>query len=259
VKRGTIFDEDARLYERARPRYPAQLFDDLTAVTGLTEGSRVLEIGCGTGQVTLPLAQRGFDVTALEPGPSLAALTQKKVSAVQNVKVVVTSFENWALPPTPFDAVVAATSFHWIDPEVRVRKSADALRKGGVLATIETHHVAGGDEEFFRLVQDCYERWDPSTPPGLQLPKESEIPRDSTELERSGRFGPATFRDHCWEATYSADEYRDLLLTYSGHRALDREAQRKLLDCIQMLIKSRFGGRVTKRYLFRLRMAERIR
>jgi ubiquinone/menaquinone biosynthesis C-methylase UbiE len=54
------FDDVAERYDRARPGYPAELFDDLAALTGLRAGDRVLEIGPGTGQATLPLARRAL-------------------------------------------------------------------------------------------------------------------------------------------------------------------------------------------------------
>jgi protein-L-isoaspartate O-methyltransferase len=67
------FDQAAGLYGRARPGYPPALFDDLADLTGIRPGSRVLEIGPGTGQATLPLAERGGRVVAVELGPDLAA------------------------------------------------------------------------------------------------------------------------------------------------------------------------------------------
>ena len=62
------FDRAAELYDRARPVAPPEVFDDLVSLCGLEPGSRLLEIGCGTGQATLPLAERGFAVTAIELG-----------------------------------------------------------------------------------------------------------------------------------------------------------------------------------------------
>jgi len=47
------FDTVAALYDRARPRYPSALFDDLADLAGIGSGARVLEIGPGTGQATL--------------------------------------------------------------------------------------------------------------------------------------------------------------------------------------------------------------
>ena len=65
VRLRETFNEDAARYDRARPRYPVQMFDDLAAA-GVAPGARVLEIGCGTGQATVPLAERGCRIVAVE-------------------------------------------------------------------------------------------------------------------------------------------------------------------------------------------------
>jgi len=251
------FGAEAERYDRVRPAYPARLFDDLAELACIGPGCRVLEIGPGTGQATIPLAERGCQLTGVELSADLAAVARRKLSAFPNVSILVAAFEDWPLPSEPFDAVVSATAFHWIDPAMRVTKAADALRPGGVLATIDTHHVAGGSADFFVDVQNCYERWDPATPAALRLPRVDDIPSSSEELDRSGRFGAAVFRRYGWEVSYSTTDYRDLLLTYSGHIALEPAAREGMLDCIGELIESRYGGQITKRYLTELRVAER--
>src|SRR5918912_4072484 len=128
------FEEVPELYERARPLYPPELFDDLVTYAGLEAGSRVLEIGCGTGQATLPLAERGFDVVCVELGAGLADVAQRKLAEFANATVVNADFETWDAPPESFDAVVAFTAFHWIDTDVRYAKPARLLRRGGALA-----------------------------------------------------------------------------------------------------------------------------
>ena len=254
----STFNQDAERYDRARPGYPAALFDDLAELTSIGAGSRVLEIGPGTGQATHPLAERGCRVVAVELGADLAALARRNLAGFPSVDVVNAAFEAWPLPAEPFDLVLAATAFHWIDPSVRVDKIADALRPDGFLATVSTHHVAGGDESFFAEVQDCYVRWDPDTPTALRLKPATDIPSAHYGLDESDRFGPATIRRYEWDSPYSTAGYVDLLLTYSGHRALDPEAQRNLLDCIAKLIDTGYGGRITKRYLTELRVAATI-
>jgi SAM-dependent methyltransferase len=144
------FNQDAERYDRARPGYPAGLFDDLAELTSIGPGSRVLEIGPGTGQATRPLAERGCRVVAVELGADLATLARRNLAGFPSVDVVNAAFEDWPLPAEPFDLVLAATAFHWIDPSVRVDKVADALGPGGFLATVSTHHVAGGDEVILR-------------------------------------------------------------------------------------------------------------
>ncbi|MCG7209703.1 class I SAM-dependent methyltransferase [Streptomyces arenae] len=243
-----IFDEDAERYERARPRYPAPLIEELVRVTGAAPGARVLEIAPGTGKLTVDLAGSGCAITAVEIGPSMAAVARRRLAAFTDVEVVVSAFEQWRPPPEPFDAVVCATALHWLDPAVRVPKAARVLRPGGLLGIIATHHVAGGTEEFFAEVQECYERWDPATPPGLRQTRESDLATDTGEFTRSPYLTDVTVRGHAQEITYTADQYVDVLLTYSNHRALPGPARSGLLADVRELIESRYDGAVTKRY-----------
>ncbi|WP_344520123.1 class I SAM-dependent methyltransferase [Streptomyces rectiviolaceus] len=247
------FDGDAELYERARPRYPAGLVEALGRQAGLGAGSRVLEVAPGTGQLSVPLARTGSALTAVELGPALAAVARRNLAPYPRAHVEVAEFEAWALPPEPYDLVVCATAFHWLDPAVRVPKMRDALRAGGILAVVTTEHVAGGSSEFWVEVQECYERWDPdATEPGLRLPEESTVRTDTGEIERADRLGPVTVRRFSRDITYTADQYIDVLRTYSGHRALDEDTRDGLLGCVRELIERRHGGVIVKRYLHEL-------
>ena len=87
----TLFDGVAERYDAARPRYPRVVVDDLVALAGLEFGSRVLEIGCGTGQLTVDLARRGLDVTAVEIGPALAEVARRNLAPYSHAR-------NQALP-----------------------------------------------------------------------------------------------------------------------------------------------------------------
>jgi 16S rRNA A1518/A1519 N6-dimethyltransferase RsmA/KsgA/DIM1 with predicted DNA glycosylase/AP lyase activity len=111
IRRGS-FDEVADLYGVARPGYSRALVDDLVELTGLRSGTRVLEIGCGTGQLTLPLAEQGASLTALELGENLARITLRKLARFDQCSVSVADFDLWPLPTESFDIVVAATAFH---------------------------------------------------------------------------------------------------------------------------------------------------
>jgi SAM-dependent methyltransferase len=250
------FDTAAELYDRARPGYPSALFDDLADLACIGAGCRVLEIGCGTGKATLPLATRGADITCVELGANMAAVARRNLADHANVRIEVAAFEAWQLPAEPFDTVFSATAFHWLEPATRVSRSARALKPGGVLATIDTHHVKGGSEELFIGIQDCYEHWDPATPPNLRLQPASEIPLNM-EHGLAEYFDTPVFRRYEWDLDYTTQSYLDTLLTYSGHIALPTEQREGLLSCIANLIESRQSGRITKRYLTELRVARR--
>ena len=250
------FGVDAERYDRARPAYPEALFVDLAEVAQLVPGSRVLEIGPGTGQATVPLAAIGCAVVAVELSPELAAVARRNLSAYPNASVTDGSFEAWEAPPQLFDAVVAATAFHWIDPAVRLAKTAALLRPGGTLAVIDTEHVAG-ESDFFDASQGCYERWEPATNPGMKLARAAQVGREWKEIEHAEPFRPIGSRRYEWEVTYSTAEYLELLSTYSGHIALADEARAGLFGCLAALIDGSYDGAVTKRYLTILRMARR--
>jgi SAM-dependent methyltransferase len=140
----TTFGQDAELYDQCRPSYPPPLFVDLATLAGLGPHARVLEIGCGTGQATLPLAHLGCTVVAMDLSPDMAAIARRNVAQFPNVTVVAAAFEDWLPSDGPFDAILSATAFHWLDPEVRMIKTADLLRPGGFLGIVSTHHIAGG-------------------------------------------------------------------------------------------------------------------
>jgi SAM-dependent methyltransferase len=232
------------------------------ALAGLSRGAPVLEIGCGTGQLTVPMARRGLAVTAVELSPELAEVARGNLAAVPAAPgvappvVEVGAFEDWSPVGTQrFDLVVAATSFHWVDPAVRVPRAVGLLRPGGSLAVIGTEHVAS-DDEFFDLAQDCYVRWDPDVTEPAPMSPASAVPEAVAELDDSPLLGPVTLRRYEWDATYTAAAYIELLLTYSGHLALPAAARDGLLGCLTDLIEGR-GGRVTKGYLTELRIARR--
>jgi SAM-dependent methyltransferase len=254
MSRTSVFDSIAELYDRARPSYPGVLIDDLIALVAIPDGGRVLEIGCGTGKLTLPLAKRGFRIDAIELGPSLAAVARRNLAPFPDVAVHNAAFEEWPLPAEPYDLVVSATAFHWIDPAARFTKTATALRPDGALAIIETQHVAGGDEAFFNEVQACYEAHDPTVELGLRLQPATSF---RTDISGPGaeRFATAETRRYDVEIPYTTDQYIDVLHTYSGHIELPSPNQRALYGCIRGLLDARYGGRIRKQYLFLLAVA----
>jgi ubiquinone/menaquinone biosynthesis C-methylase UbiE len=133
----TLFDGIAERYEASRPGYPAHVVDFITATAGLGPGAAVLEVGCGTGQLTERLADSGFCLTAIDIGPSMIAAARRRLTGA-DVTFQVTPFEELAAADASFDLVVSSAAFHWIDPEVAFSKSARLLRPGGWLALLGT-------------------------------------------------------------------------------------------------------------------------
>jgi 2-polyprenyl-3-methyl-5-hydroxy-6-metoxy-1,4-benzoquinol methylase len=144
----------AEAYDRHRPAYPDALIDQACQVGGLGPGATVLEIGCGTGQLTCSLLARGLRVTAIEPGEQLIARARDQLGNAGEVEFVNRRLEEASLPHAHYSAAFSASAIHWVDPEVSWRMTADALVDGGTLALISYFGLqepcSAGDQQALR-------------------------------------------------------------------------------------------------------------
>jgi SAM-dependent methyltransferase len=254
------FDEAASLYDEVRPDYPEDLFDDIVSLSGIPAGGKILEIGCGTGQATVPFARRGYRILCIELGENLAAVARRNLEGYPQAEVRTGAFEDSALQEGAFDLAISATAFHWLDPAVAYPKVAGAFRDGGSLALFWNIHVhSDASEGFFEAAQRIYEReareiWDHKYE---GPPRSDELPDRTGEIEGSGLFEVVTRRNYRWDETYDTEGYLRVLNTYSGHRSLRDDTRERLFCGIADLIDNRFQGRIVKGYLTTLYVAKR--
>lgn len=165
---GEVFNEVAEAYDRYRPAYPDALIDQACEVGGLRPGAAVLEIGCGTGQLTRSLLARGLRVTAIEPGERLIARARDRLRHAGEAEFVNRRFEEALLPQAHYSAAFSASAIHWVDPDVSWRRIAAALVDGGTLALLSYFGLqeprSAGDQEALRAAMtrvspELADRW----------------------------------------------------------------------------------------------------
>ena len=258
TRRRESFDEAAEDYNRWRAGYPEEVVEDLLSCAHIESSGRILEVGCGTGQLSVPLANRGIDLVAVEAGPNLAALARQNLARFPNARVETAAFEDWPLPPEPFDAVVVANAFHWLDPDARFSKSARGLRLGGYLTIGHAHHVRGGTPGFFDESQRYYRKWGLSDDPFFQIPSGSEAPIMYPELDGRPEFG--VVQRHRFEILrqHDTESYVGWLKTDSLVATLGHDARDGFLNDIANLIETKFKGTVSRNFLYEIISAPRI-
>jgi len=252
-------------YDGDHPGFPGDLVADLAGLSGLAPGSRVLEIGCGTGRLSVPLARLGVSLLALEMVPGAAAVARRRLAGFPHAEVAVTTFERWRSTES-FDAVVCPLAFGALDPARRLDLCADRLRLpgagriGGTLAVVDTRPVAGGDDLVLRELRECFGRWAPSTRCESVPPPEEDLPTSHPELSVTARFSSSVrSRRYVWERSSTAAEHLDLLRLRAGPDAPPGPVPVWLQDCFEAVVASRDSGRVTQQYATDLRVATRAR
>jgi SAM-dependent methyltransferase len=231
-----VFDRAAEDYQRTRPVCPPRLFDDLIDLAGLEAGDRVIEIGCGTGQATVPLAERGLAVTAVELGAELAAIARRRLTGFPATEVVTCSFEDWQPQGAPFDAAVAVNSLHWIDPQLRYSKPYELLRSGSAMAVAGCQWARPADAgRFWTDVQEDYRAvgFEGSPPPPPEKIGAQHFPPETGSL-----FEEVASLLYPFQVLYQAEDYLTNLATQSGTQALGEGRSAEFLARVRHRLES---------------------
>jgi SAM-dependent methyltransferase len=256
------FDDVAHEYARHRPTYPDELVDAACAAGGLGPGSRVLEVGCGTGQLTRSLLARGLAVDAIDASANMIRVARETVDGA--VRFHVGRFEEVDLPAGTFDAVFSASAFHWVDPAVGWARAATLLRPGGLLALLQ--YVSARDERSAAAEEallDALARVAPEVAAGWPRPRDpaalaagvqerrgnvSDVwafvgQHDVANPDAAGLFTDAALTTFAVTEERSAAEVSALLRTTSlvGRLGPERLAA---LEAENRRVLERFGGRL---------------
>jgi SAM-dependent methyltransferase len=211
--RADSFGAAARVYDARRPRYPAQLIDDL-----LVKGARTaLDVGAGTGIASEQLLGRGVNVLAVEPDPRMAEVARDK-----GIPIEIGTFENWDPVERRFDLVVFGQSFHWVNPDIALPKVHALLSTGGQLALMwnrlfPTDPTHGDFAEIYRDYMDPRSPLFGSSPNGI-----AETGGSTDRLIASITASGFTVEERTYarHAHYSTEQWLDLAFTYSNHLTL---------------------------------------
>jgi SAM-dependent methyltransferase len=238
------FNEVPDIYDEIRPSYPSALYDVLFEM--LPQHPAIVEVGPGTGQATKDLLGRGASVHAIDIGPATATKLRSNLPS-DRLDVTTGDFEHVDIPLSSADALFSASAYHWISLRAQTDRPARLLRRGGILAIVDLIQVASAEDNgFFNSAQPIYEKYGEEHQ-GPPAPTRDEVnPPLRGLLDGDDRFGEVDVRKWNWDQTYSAVEYRKLMLSYSVTQMMAAPGRLGLLDEVESFINQHFDGRITR-------------
>jgi SAM-dependent methyltransferase len=237
------FGTDPQRYDQARPGYPDEL---VARVVAGSPGRDVLDVGCGTGIAARQFQAAGCTVLGVEPDARMADFARSR-----GLPVEVATFETWEPAGRTFDTVIAAQSWHWVDPAAGAAKAARVLRPHGRLAVFG--HVFEPPAEVAEPFAAAYRRVVPDSPFGHQPARrplaayQAGYTRTADTLRATGLFDAPEQWRFDWERPYTRDEWLALLPTTGGLTRLGPGPLAEILGAVGDAIDA-LGGRFTLRY-----------
>ncbi len=251
--RAASFGAFAGEYERFRPGPPAAALDWILPGPVAT----IVDLGAGTGAVTRLLVDRADDVVAVEPDDRMRAILTERLPGVRAVKG---HGESMPLPNTSADAVIAATSWHWMEPVSTLQEVARVLVPGGALGVL----WAGPDPDGAFLAQaraliaqrssgDAGEAEEGSGELRNLIMGDATRPDNVLEIPAGAPFAQPEQRAFTWDVALDADELVGLLSTFSWIITLDDDTRAGVFAEARRLLKEFLGveGDVTVDVAFR--------
>jgi ubiquinone/menaquinone biosynthesis C-methylase UbiE len=264
-RRRLSFGSVAEQYDRHRPSYPTELVDAVLAYGHAQPGDPILDVGAGTGRATLLFAERGYELTAIEPDSEMAAVASKRAAtAGLTIELLNTDFERAQLPAHGFQALISGTAWHWIKPATRNTLAARVLRPGGVLAPFWNRpqwHDNPLREQLDRIYTSVEQEF-AAAPGGVMTPFGSPPRvRNAADWLKSEFAGSVEFTDidarvYEWQQRYTTAEFIALLGTHSDHITLPDAPRERLYSRIRAMIDGA-GGSFELTYLTLLCLARR--
>ena len=222
---GRSFDASADEYLRARSEYPSELIEHIIGAAKLGPGSKLLDVGCGSGQATIAFSSRGYHVVAIDPAEQALNLLSDRSTGTSKIEIVRSTLEEFEAPDSSFDLVICAQSFHWFDPEIASSSLSRLLRpQGHVMLFWHMQDVVPGTQqaELLALNSKYFDGFPRMNPPEYSpdfLEAMSKILRNHNEISN------IQLSEYPWLQSYSRSMFGSLFHSWSKYSTLPSETK----------------------------------
>jgi SAM-dependent methyltransferase len=175
-----LYHGAAGYYDSYRLPYPDAMIEYLTDQAAVSGQGRLLDLACGTGQLTFPLRRRFSEVWAVDREPDMVEAVRAKADALEagNIRTVTADAETLDAAPGHFELAVIGSAFHRLRRDLVAGRLLGWLKPGGCVALCWSDVPWTGDEEWQRAFGDLLGRW------RRRLGAEDRIPANWEEPSR---------------------------------------------------------------------------
>jgi SAM-dependent methyltransferase len=245
---GSTFDTAASLYNKMRPGYVDELYKAVFDYISIDKQSRVVEVGSGTGQATLPILKTGCALTAVEYGENLSSMLKDRYKDYDRFDVITGKFEDVTLEENAYDLVFSATAFHWVPEEIGYPKVYSILKPGGAFARFANRpRISGDDPDLAQEIDVIYNDYYNKHYGVKSGAKKWFTEENAKEISQiPSKYGFTDIKYHIFHRTrvFTAQEYISLLGTYSDHIAIEESVRKVFFSKIEEAI-LRHGGTIS--------------
>jgi SAM-dependent methyltransferase len=202
--RRDLYRGTARDYDRSRLPYPHSLIGDLVRRSGVAGRDRLLDLACGTGQVSFALVSHFGEVWAVDQEQEMIGVVREKaeIAGIGHIRAVTSAAEELSAPAGSFDLVAIGNAFHRLPRQIVAARVFGWLRPGRHLALLWGGNPWDGDAPWQRALSGTRDRWMTRTgarsrmPPGYdrdrrQRPDQAILRESGFQLAGSYRFAAA--------------------------------------------------------------------
>lgn len=232
------FNEIATLYDKARIGYPFQIYEIIDIYSDITESSKILEIGCGTGIATEEIYDKWkSNIIAIDPGLQLLEIAREKRFQESKIEFIHCPYEELQIREK-FDAIISATAFHWVDKRIKYKKSSDLLNENGNLILFWNNYVIE-DNNVMADIQNIYTRYHPDgAVKDSRLHYKNKIKTRKNEINNSKYFDLIVHHESTYTISMTDSQYLNLLKSFSNNAYLENDKLTRFYGEVENYIKS---------------------
>ena len=239
----------ARSYLK-RPEYCTSALEQMFLLTGTQPGMLACDVGAGTGNLTVPLLERGLRVVAVEPNAAMRTLGIGRTAHHKEINWISGRGEEMGLAFSAFDLVTFGSSFGVVERAAALAEAARILKDGGWFVCLWNHRDL--DDPVQQSIERLIQQEVPDYQYGIRRQDQSEV------IQANPAFGQAAKVEASFEKVVDTEEW---LEAWRSHATLKRQAGSKfeaLLAAIAELVRKAGNGKLTVPYTTRAWLAQKL-